>query len=207
MTRVASVMMVRRLFLSVAVGLLALGAGLAPSAAQSPEAFVRIVAQRAIDQLSVKDLLEGERESRFRALLNEHFDIHEIGRFALGLYWRQATDQQKAEYQKLFEEFVVQSYSHRFKDYSGEQFRVTQVVDAAGSDKLVQTEIVRPHGNPIRLNWRVRPSPNSFRIVDVVLEGISMSTTQRDEFAAVIRQNGGKVDGLLAALRKKTGKG
>ena len=58
---------------------------------------------------------------------------------------------------------------------------------------------------PIRINWRVRRSENTYRVIDVVVEGVSMSVTQRDEFAAVIRRNGGKIEGLLSALERKTG--
>jgi phospholipid transport system substrate-binding protein len=71
-------------------------------------------------------------------------------------------------------------------------------------DALVQSELALKDGRKIIVNWRVR-SKTEPKIIDVIVEGVSMAITQRDEFSAIINQNGGKIDGLLTALRKKTG--
>jgi phospholipid transport system substrate-binding protein len=106
----------------------------------------------------------------------------------------------------LFGEFVVQAYSFRFKDLSGEAFRVGKSRELNARDTLVFSRFVRVNGEPVRVNWRVRRNGEKYRVVDVVVEGMSMLITQRDEFAAVINSAGGKIEGLLAALRRKTGK-
>ena len=105
----------------------------------------------------------------------------------------------------LFEEFIVQSYANLFKDYSGETFNVLKVRDINEIDKLVQSEVWLKDGRKIRVSWRVRGS-KTFKIVDVMIEGVSMALTQRDEFSAIISQNNGKIEGLLSALRKKSSK-
>lgn len=197
----------RRVLLgAVCATTVALSAPAAMAQATGADDFIRRAGQRAIDSLTVRSISDAERGTRFRAILRESFDVPEIGRFVLGRYWRTATDQEKTEYLKLFEDFIVRAYANRFADYSGEMFRVLQVVDSTENDKLVSSEIVQPSGKPpIRLVWRVRGQPGGYKVVDVTVEGISMSVTQRDEFAAVIRSNGGTVAGLLDALRKKTG--
>jgi phospholipid transport system substrate-binding protein len=133
------------------------------------------------------------------------FDLPTIGQFVLGRYWRTSTAEQKAEYLKLFEDFIVQAYAGRFKELSDKKFIVGLAQPVTEEDTLVQSQIIELKGPPIKVNWRVRRIPQGFKVVDVQVEGVSMSITQRDEFAAVIQSSGGKVDGLISALRKKTG--
>ena len=146
------------------------------------------------------------RAERFRKQLVETFDLPAIGRFVLGRYWRLASKQQRSEYLSLFEDYLVQTYPVRLKGLRG-KFRVNRVYEIKPRDVLVLTEVELSKGKPVRINWRVRgPIQEKFQIVDVVIEGISMSVTQRDEFAAVINRRGGNLEGLLAELRKKTQK-
>ena len=98
----------------------------------------------------------------------------------------------------------MQAYSNRFKDLGGKKFVVTQSRAISASQSLVLSEIIIPGKPSIKVNWRVTSKGRQYKVVDVVVEGISMSVTQRDEFVSVIRQTGGKVSGLIRALRKKT---
>lgn len=168
--------------------------------------FVKVAAERTFAQLGNKELSDEQREKRFRTLLTETFDLPTIARFTLGRYWRRATDQQKEEYVKLFEDFVVLAYSNRFRDLTGKKFKINTVSQLNERETLVASQIILPGKPPVRVGWRVRNSNDAYKITDVSVEGISMSVTQRDEFASVIRQSGGRVDGLLRALKKKTGK-
>ena len=177
----------------------------ASAAAQTPVGFIRAAGQEAINSLTAKNLTDVERENRFRAILEQKFDIRVIARFTLGRYWRRATDAQRKEYVQLFEDFIVQAYAARFKNYSGEHFEVGQMRSINDREQLVQSDLILADGRKIPVHWRVRGN-DEYRIVDVLVEGVSMAITQRDEFSAIINQNGGKIDGLLAALRKKTGK-
>jgi phospholipid transport system substrate-binding protein len=150
-------------------------------------------------------LSEQERESRFRNLFNENFDVPSIARFVLGLYWPRATEPQRKEYMHLFEDFIVKAYAKRFADYSGENFKTGNVTKVSNTDALVSSQIkASENAPPARVDWRVRAEDSHYKIVDVMVEGISMSVTHRDEFAAVIRNNGGTVAGLIDALKKKT---
>lgn len=198
--------MVKRRFLLVTAilsvsAVLTFGTGAAP--AVGPDDFIRDMGRKAIDSLTAQDMTGPEREKRFRDILRQAFDMRTIARFTLGRYWSIASKKERREYVPLLEDFIVQAYTARFKDYNGQSFQVGKVHETNAKDRLVVSTIVRSKGPPIRVIWRVRSS-NGYRIVDVVVEGISMGITQRAEFAAVIRNNGGKVEGLLAALRKKT---
>jgi phospholipid transport system substrate-binding protein len=181
----------------------AASAGAAPS--EPPDEFIKTLSHEAISSLTRDSISTAERERRFRDLFTKNFDVPGIGQFVLGLYWRRATPEQRREFLKLFEDFVVRSYAKQFGEYSGDEFRTSQIIRVSETDTLVSSQL-RPTAEKqfVRVDWRVRSVNSAYKIVDVVVEGISMSVTHRDEFASVIRSSGGTVDGLIAALRKKT---
>ena len=185
------------LFISIGTG--------AAAASQSADDFIRTVGRQAIDSLTGKNLSEVQRQTRFRTILNDKFEVPLIARFALGRYWRQASEQQRKEYVDLFEDFIVQAYTALFRDYNGETFTVGKVREVNQSDATVESQLALKDGRKIVVFWRVRGKDDP-KIVDVIVEGVSMVITQRDEFAAIINRNGGTVDGLLDALRKKNKK-
>jgi len=177
----------------------------APSRAEdaNPAAsnFMQSLGQKAIAELTDANVPQPERETRFRRLLDEHFDMAAISKFVLGRYWRTATDAQRAEFQQLFENFLVGSYSARFSEYGGEAFRVKGSSMDNGTT-IVHSKIDMPASEDIRVDWRLRGRDSQFVIVDIVVEGVSMAVTQRSEFASVIQSRGG-IEGLLEALRAK----
>lgn len=198
-------LLVRRSFLALAAAVAALPlSAYAQATAVGADAFIRTLGGDAIHMLSDKSLDPSQRESEFRRLLTAGFDVDEISRFVLGRFWRQASDAQKAEYRRLFEDYVVKAYATRLGDYSGETFAVREQRPAEEGDVVVLSEIDRPNGPPIHVDWRCRKAGDSFKIVDVVVEGVSMAITQRQEFAAVIQNGGGNVAVLIDQLRKKT---
>ena len=174
------------------------------AAAKDAENFIRQMGNKAFASLSEGGISDDQRTERFKALLEEAFDLPRIARFTLGRYWRVATDDEKSEYVALFEKFIILAYATRFQDLSGKKFMVLQSRDISANQSLVLSEIVIPNQPAVKINWRVRSKEEKHKITDVMVEGISMSVTQRDEFVSVIRQTGGKVAGLIKALRKKT---
>jgi phospholipid transport system substrate-binding protein len=165
--------------------------------------FVQSLGDQAIQIITDKSLDNVAREQHFHQMFVDSFDVPGIGRFVLGRYWRTATDAQKAEFLKLFEDMIVKTYTSRFGEYKGEQFTVT-AARAEGDGALVQTTVGQPGGRPpVKVEWRVLRPDGKFRIVDVVIEGVSMSVTQQQEFGSVIQRNGGQIDGLLATMRER----
>lgn len=185
-------------------------AALSPASAQSADpgasAFIQKLGTEAINSFADKSQPKPQALAKFKTLLNEGFDVPYIGRWVLGRYWNQASPQQQQEYQHLFEQLIVKTYSERFVEYSGETFKITGSRLEGDTDTMVTTQIIRPAGGPpVAVDWRVRKRDAAYKIIDVVVEGVSMGVTQRQDFASVIQSNGGKIDGLIQALRQKTG--
>ena len=174
--------------------------------AKEPDQFIDQLGQAAIQYLTDKSISSEERRRRFRDLMHKAFNVPGIGRFVLGRYWNEATEQERQEYMSLFEELVVRTYADRFSEYSGEKFTIGKVQRDAERQNYatVFTTIYRPNGQMVRVDWRVRQEQDqSWRVVDMVVEGVSMSVTQRSEFASVIESKGGTVKGLIDTLRQK----
>jgi phospholipid transport system substrate-binding protein len=163
--------------------------------------FINQLGSDALRMLAEKATPD-KREAEFRRLFLKNFDVDTIARFVTGNYWRSANDAQRAEFRKLFEDYVVSAYVARLSAYSGEQFQVKDEV-AAGDDIVVNSTIVRPSGPPVRVEWRVRSGSDGPRIIDVIVEGVSMAITQRSEFAAVMQQGGKGLASLNEKLRAK----
>ncbi|MEQ8709134.1 MAG: ABC transporter substrate-binding protein [Rhodospirillales bacterium] len=173
------------------------------AAAASPEQFIDNLARQAIAVTS-QNLPQPQKIEQFRTLLNQNFNVQGIGQFVLGRYWRAATDAERAEYLRLFEDYIVHSYAKRFDAYQGEQLKVSgSRQDPASGSVMVGSVLQAPGGGePVRIDWQVQPAGSSYQVVDVVVEGVSMGVTQRSEFASVIRRGGGKVETIIAALKK-----
>lgn len=166
-------------------------------------ALIKTLGDAAVAMLSDKKLGQVEKIRRFRHLLNESFALKGIARFALGRYWRRADSLQRRRYLKLFEDYIVNSYAARFGNYAGEQFIVSsERIDERGG-AVVTTRIQRPGGDPVKVLWHLRERQGAVRIVDVMVEGISMSLTQRSDFAASVRTAGGNLDAFLDTLEAK----
>lgn len=189
------------LILALGLGLATAGTRAAPAA--DPARFVSDLVNQALKSLDDKQLSEEERARRFRELLDRDFDMPRIGRFVLGRYWNEANDQDKQQFLKLFEEYVVRTYAKRFSEYSGEAVKITGSRPESEVSTLVQSQILRPSGAPpAKVDWRVRKVESGFKVVDVDVEGVSMVLTQREEFSSVIQRSGG-IAGLNKTLQDK----
>jgi len=184
---------------------LALAAWFPASAApaeKSPEHFIQGLADEAIALLNTKSDNLAAREDRFRTMLRDQFLMDNIGRFVAGNHWREMTQQQQQDYQFLFSEWVLKTYSRRLGGYSGESFRVINAVPATRDDIFVRSEIEGGrNAAPLKCDWRVRPVDGSYKIVDIVVEGVSMAVTQKQEFGAILARDG--VNGLIGMLRDR----
>jgi phospholipid transport system substrate-binding protein len=188
------------------IALVALGAPRPAGATElsDPAIFVREFSAQAIGVLADRNLSGERREQAFRELLTAGFDVKAISRFVLGRYWRKTTEAEREEFMGLFEDLIVATYSRRFADYSGQTLEVAAIREENEKRAAVSSRILRQGGEPIQIDWRLRRRGDSWRIVDIVVEGMSMVLSQRSEYAAVIKSDGGKIHGLLAKLRAKT---
>lgn len=171
---------------------------------EAAEKFVDSMASDAISFLGNPDLSEVEKKKRFRKLLTRSFDMSTIGRFALGRYWRVSSAEQRKEYQALFRDMIVEVYSRRFGEYNGQGLEVRGSRRDNEKDVTVNSFIVpNDGGQEVQVDWRVRFKDGRYRVIDVMVEGVSMALTQRSDFSSVIQRGGGEVSVLLAHLRQE----
>ena len=172
--------------------------------AQGARSFVVALADRTIESLTEKEIDKKERRNRFRALMLEYFAFKSIAKWVLGRYWRRANEAQRNEFMLLFEDLLVVVYADRFAKYSGLRLDVGKSEIRGANDILVHSILKRSNGlKSVGVIWRVRKSRDKFKIVDLMVEGLSMGLTQQKEFSSVIRKNGGKVQALIEELRKR----
>ena len=172
--------------------------------AADPAQFVQQLGDKAIAQLAGQQVPEQEERARFKKLLTDYFDVNAIGKFTVGrAYWGTATPEQQKEFLTLYETQVTNAYAKRFQDYSGEQFKVTNQKKDSDADTLVNSIITRPTGAPVNVQWRIRAGGGTFKVADVVIEGISMAVTDRQQFAAVIQRGGGTIQALIDAMKSQ----
>lgn len=167
------------------------------------EEFIVSLSTKAIALVSNNEADTETKRRGFSSLLTNGFDMAWIGQFVLGRNWNLATPEQRKEYLRLFEGIIVYTYSKRFNDYSGQQVRVTGHQLGKRQYVFVKSQIFDPlrAGSSINVTWRMLPKDESFKIVDVVIEGVSMGVSQRNEYNSVIQRNGGKIAALIEAMR------
>ena len=170
--------------------------------------FVQSLADRAVTALTTDGITMDTRRSQFRDVIRQSFAIDSIARFALGRYWRRTTEENRIEYLKLFEDLIVITWADQFSTYAGENLKVQKSLDAASSQNNVAVAIVRSiwsidRQTKIHVDWRVASQGNIYKVTDVMIEGISIARTKRDEFASVIRRNNNEISALLKVLREK----
>jgi len=198
--------MLRRSLLAALFVLTATASNAAPPPVNPADAvaFMNRLWGRAVEVLNRKTD-PAVREARFRELFRQDFDAPGIARFVLGRYWRAVSEEEQKEFVKLFEDYVVFVYTARLADFGGQSFKI-RGSRSDGNGVIVSTDVVSP-GNPtpLRMDWRLVTDDNgSYKINDVIVEGVSMTMTQRSEFAAVVQRNGGQVQSLLSMMREKT---
>ena len=195
----------RRSLLSCFFALIALASLAAPPPANSADAvaFMNQLWDRVVILLNNKTE-STIRMARFRELFREDFDCSGIAHFVFGRYWRNASSEEQQEFVKLFEDYIVFAYTARLSNFGGETMKV-RGSRSDGDGVIISTDMISPsRTSPLRIDWRLVSDNGSYKISDVIVEGISMAVTQRSEFAAVVQRNGGQIRGLFPLMREKT---
>jgi phospholipid transport system substrate-binding protein len=173
---------------------------------EGASAFIHALEREAVESLTDPAKERPARVQAFRTLFEEKFAVEAIGKWTLGRNWRRATDDEQKEFLQLFEDLMVAMYVDRFQNYAGEKLNILKTSPVDENRATVHTEITRPEGvdaKSISVLWRVGRQGDIYKVLDVVVEGASMSITLQKEFASIIK-NTGSVAGLLEELRKKT---
>lgn len=196
-------MLTRRLLLASAAAMAALLAAGPAALAQGGDAtaFVRQFGSQLVAVLDGPGSA-AEKRSQLEPLIAGAVDIEAIGRFCLGRYWRTATPQQQQEYQRLFNQVLMNNIAGRLGEFRGVTFTMTSTAQREGGT-FVGTTITRPNQQPNDVQWVVSTASGRPRIIDVVAVGTSLRLTQRNDYASFIARNGDNVDALLNAMRRQ----
>jgi phospholipid transport system substrate-binding protein len=161
-----------------------------------------------IDEVSV--LVDSPANSASKAqgllsIMEQRAAMPQIARFAAGFAWRGMSEDQQARFAAAFGKFLSGTYAGRFQEYAstgntGETFKMGQVIDAGRKGMLVKTSILRTGSEPVEVEWLVTDRPGRVVIADIVIEGISMLVTEREEIGGMLEARGGDVEKLIADL-------
>jgi len=155
-----------------------------------------------------------QKLARFRELLREDFDVSGLSRFVLGRFWRILTPSEQQEFLGLFENFVVVTYSERLLEYADGGGGLRAIVSRPEPDGvIVSSELTRESGSwaghgpilqPIRVDWRLSAHDGTYKISDVIIDGLSMAANGRTQLEGVVQRNGGRAQAILAIMRQQT---
>lgn len=142
---------------------------------------------------------------RLREIMEQRAAMPQIARFAAGTAWRGMDADQQTRFVAAFTKFVSNVYASRFQEYastgkSAESFKIGNVVDAGRKGMLVKTKIVRSGEASVDVEWLVTDQPGQILIADIVIEGVSLLVTQREEIGGMLDARRGDVEKLIADL-------
>jgi phospholipid transport system substrate-binding protein len=201
-------MMDRRSFLNVAlagavtVSISGLSIGSA-RADDDPKATVQAFYDVLLDCMKYGPELGFDgRYKKLAPAVEQAFDVPIMARIAVGPTWTNLPPDKKSAVLDVFTRYMVTTYASRFKGFSGQSFMVGDVTQPAADRKLVATQLIRPNGDPVQLNYVFRQGDGGWKIIDIYLSGtISEMARMRSDFSETLRTSG--ADGLIAILEKK----
>lgn len=177
----------------------------APAADKQVEAvklFANDLGNRAIAIASNPKKTATDRVHDLEDLFAGSVDVAWVGKFVLGANWRTLTDAQKALYLKNYQAFVLKHYTAHFAEYTQETFKIRNTRDDGNNQYTLSMDIIRPGKENVVVDYRIRKSEDGkLKIFDIIVEGVSLITTQRSEFGSVVDRKG--ADYLIDQLGKK----
>lgn len=173
------------------------GQAASEKALSTPEKFIQDLGERAISSLTI-----GSKEQisqNFLKLLDEGFDIDYIAKFVMGINWKHFTDAQKSEFKEAFKKHLERTYSVHFKEYKDAKLKVKSSRKEKTFEIVEST--IQGKGEPIPVQWKISDATGTYKIRDVVVEGVSMGNTLRNEFGATYHRVGGDPVSFIKKLK------
>ena len=173
------------------------------SSAIEPDVFVQSTVNRASQTLS-KDISKKEKILELQELAKDTVDINGIGFYTLGKYRKEISDEQKKRYSKLFKDYFLKSFSSRLSEYSNPKINVISKEKKNDKYTIVSSILVATEDRPeVKIDWRIyTKNPNKPLIRDLIIEGLSLARTQKEEFASIIKSNDNNIEALFKSLEK-----
>jgi len=171
------------------------------------DVFIQSTVNRAAKTLG-GNLNKEERIEKLKDIARDTVDIEGIGFYSLGAYKKNLTQEQQTEYQKVFASYFLKSFSSRLGEYSNPEIDVTSKKVINENYTMVSSTLIATESRPeVKIDWRVyTKNPEKLLIRDLVIEGLSLARTQKEEFSSIINSNDGKIEALIKSLSDFTNK-
>ena len=168
-----------------------------------PDVFVQSTVNRAAKTLGA-NLTKEERIEKLKQIASDTVDINGIGYYTLGAYRKNISNEQIEQYNFLFEQYFLKSFSSRLAEYSNPEIEVISKKKINENYTMVSSILVSTDKRPeVKIDWRVyTKNPNNPKIRDLIIEGLSLARTQKEEFSSIIQSNDGDINALFASLRE-----
>ena len=168
-----------------------------------PDVFVQSTVNRASEILS-KDISKEEKINQLKVIAKETVDIKGVGFYSLGSVRKNLDDNQKNKFLELFEDYFLKSFSSRLSEYSNPKIDVQDKDVLNKNYTIVKSILVATSDRPeIKIDWRIyTKNPDNPLIRDLIIEGLSLARTQKEEFASILNSNDGDINALYEALKK-----
>ena len=166
-----------------------------------PEVFVQSTVNRASEILSM-NISKKEKMNKLKTVAEETVDIKGIGFYTLGSARKNLNDDQKKKYFNLFKSYFLKSFSSRLSEYTNPKIEVQSKKVINKNYTIVNSVLVNTSKRPeVKIDWRVfTKNPNNPLIRDLIIEGLSLARTQKEEFASILNSNGGDIKVLFKTL-------
>ena len=168
-----------------------------------PDVFVQSTVNRAAKTLS-GNFTKKERIEKLKEIASETVDITGIGNYTLGSYRKNINDEQSKEYKLLFEQYFLKSFSSRLAEYSNPEIEVVSKKKINENYTMVSSVLVSTEQRPeVKIDWRIyTKNPGNPKIRDLIIEGLSLARTQKEEFSSIIQSNDGDINALFSNLKE-----
>ena len=166
-----------------------------------PDVFIQSTVNRASQVLS-KNISKEDKMNELKMIANETVDITGIGFYSLGSYRKSLSKDQLANYKSVFKEYFLKSFSSRLAEYSDPKIQVNSMKKLNDNYTIVLSTLVGTDSRPeVKIKWRVyTKNPENLLVRDLIIEGLSLARTQKEEFSSIINSNDGKIEALLKNL-------
>ena len=168
-----------------------------------PDIFVQSTVNRASQVLS-NNLTKDQKIEKLKSIAEETVDIEGIGMYTLGAYRKTLSEDQKREYKILFKQYFLKTFSSRLAEYSNPEIQVNSKEKLNKNYTMVSSILVATEQRPeIDINWRIyTKNSDDPKIRDLIIEGLSLARTQKEEFSSIIQSNDENIEALFANLKK-----
>ena len=168
----------------------------------NPKEFIKELVDDVINQLSDKNLTKEEKSKFVEKVAIENVDINALGLYTLGELRKSSEKEDLSNYQKSFEKYFLKSLTSRLNDYSSSKFEILDYDKKSSNYTIVKSKIMPDDGGPdIKIDWRIyTKNPEKPLIRDLIVEGLSLARTQKEEFASILNSNNNDIKILIQKL-------